>query len=104
MTGPAGVAALILAGAVLAGCQTDAQLLAAEQATATQTAVHRGQFEIGCAQATGTVLSSNLLQPVLWGGLERAEYSVGVEGCGQRRVYIVICPVGGPACFAGAGR
>jgi hypothetical protein len=24
--------------------------------------------------------------------------AVGVEGCGQRRVY------GGPACFAGAGR
>jgi hypothetical protein len=40
---------------------------------------------MNCPQATGTVLSSNLLQPLVWNGLERAEYTVGVEGCGQRR-------------------
>ena len=97
------LAALCFAG-FAAGCQSPAQTLAADQATATQTAVRRGQFEMNCPQATGTVLSSNLLQPVVWGGLERAEYTIGVEGCGQRRTYVVICQVDSPACFAAAGR
>lgn len=99
-----GVPAALLAGLAIAGCQTDAQMLAAEQSTATQAAVRRGQFELNCPQAAGTILSSNLLQPVLWGGLERAEYTVGVAGCNQRRTYIVICQVGGSACFAAPGR
>jgi hypothetical protein len=93
-----------LAPLVLAGCQSDAQILASEQATATQVATRRGQFEMSCPQATGTILSSNMLQPVVWGGMERAEYTVGVEGCGQRRTYIVLCQVGSVSCFAGAGR
>jgi hypothetical protein len=93
-----------LAAAVLAGCQSDAQILASEQAVATQTATRRGQFEMNCPQATGSMLSSNLLQPVVWGGLERAEYTIGVEGCGQRRTYIVVCQLGSPSCFAAASR
>ncbi|MFO1361552.1 MAG: hypothetical protein U1F45_03630 [Burkholderiales bacterium] len=98
------VMVLALAGAVLAGCQSDAQILASEQAVATQAATRRGQFEMGCPQAAGTILSSNLLQPVVWGGLERAEYTVGVEGCGLRKTYIVVCQLGSPACFAAAAR
>lgn len=98
------LAALCLAGLVAAGCQSPAQTLAADQATATQTAVRRGQFEMNCPQAKGTVLSSNLLQPIAWRGLERAEYTVGVEGCGQRRTYIVVCQLDSPACFAASGR
>src|SRR5262245_12491902 len=93
-----------LAAMLVAGCQTDAQILASEQAMATQTAARRGQFEMNCPQATGMVLSSNMLQPVLWGGVERAEYTVGVEGCGQRKSYVVICQLGAPACFAASGR
>ena len=95
---------VFLAAVILAGCQSDAQILASEQAVATQTATRRGQFEMNCPQATGMMLSSNLLQPVVWGGLERAEYTVGVEGCGQRRTYIVVCQLGSPACFAASGR
>jgi hypothetical protein len=95
---------LCLAGLVVAGCQSDAQILASEQAVATQTATRRGQCEMNCPQATGMLLSSNLLQPIVWGGLERAEYTVGVEGCGQRRTYIVVCQLGSPACFAAAPR
>jgi hypothetical protein len=97
-------AVLWLTAAVLAGCQSDAQILASEQAVATQTAARRGQFELNCPQARATLLSSNLLQPVVWGGLERAEYTVGVEGCGQRKTYIVVCQLGSPACFAATGR
>jgi hypothetical protein len=95
---------VFLAAVILAGCQSDAQILASEQAVATQTATRRGQFEMNCPQAKGTILSSNLLQPVVWGGLERAEYTVGVEGCGVRKTYIVVCQLGSPACFAAGGR
>jgi hypothetical protein len=86
----------------LAGCQSQGQILANEEGVATQTAVRRGQFELGCPEATGTILSSNMLQPVLWGGEERAEYTVGVSGCGKRSVYVVVCPLGSSGCFAGA--
>ena len=94
----------VLACVAVAGCQSPAQTLAADQATATETAVRRGQFEMNCPQAKGTILSSNLLQPIAWRGLERAEYTVGVEGCGQRRTYIVVCQLDSPACFAASGR
>jgi hypothetical protein len=87
-----------------AGCQSQGQVLASEQDVAIQTAVRRGQFELSCPAATGEVLSSNMLQPALWGGEERAEYTVGVTGCGKRSVYVVICPQGSTGCFAGVGR
>jgi hypothetical protein len=98
------VLALLIGTAALAGCQSTGQILAGEEGVATQTAVRRGQFELGCPEATGTVLSSNMLQPVLWGGEERAEYTVGVSGCGKRAVYVVVCPLGSTGCFAGAAR
>ena len=94
-----------IAGLVtLAGCQSTGQIMASEKGVATQTAVRRGQFELSCPKATGTILSSNMLQPVLWGGEERAEYTVGVSGCGKRAVYVVVCPLGSTGCFAGAAR
>ena len=71
---------------------------------ATQVAARRGQFELGCRQVTTIVPSSNLLQPVLWGGQERAEYTIGVTGCDRRTTYAVICALGSPSCFAAASR
>jgi hypothetical protein len=94
----------LFAAAILSGCQSDQQVLAGEQGNAVQVATNRGRFEMGCPQAQGMVLSQNLLQPVAWGGMERAEYTVGVEGCGQRRTYIVVCQIGSPSCFAAASR
>jgi len=39
------------------------------------------------------------------GGVQRAEYTVGVSGCDKRIVFTVICPDGGEGCFAaGSGR
>ena len=98
------LAAALVSAALIAGCQSQAQMLAEDQGAATQVAARRGQFEMSCPQVTTEVLSSNLLQPALWGGLERAEYTVGVSGCGQRRTYIVVCQIGSPSCFAAAGR
>jgi hypothetical protein len=85
---------------LLAGCQTPTQTLAKEQDVAMQAAVRRGQFELACPNAAGTVLSSNLLQPASFNGFERAEYTIGVAGCGKRAVYISVCQVGSVACFA----
>ena len=95
---------VLAAALVVAGCQTQAQMLASDQATASQVAARRGQFELNCPQVTTTVLSSNVLQPLLWGGEERAEYTIGVAGCGQRTTYIVVCALGSPSCFAAASR
>ena len=91
-------------GFALAGCASDQQLLNSDQGSAVMTAVRRGQFDISCPSATGTVLSSNMLQPVLWNGIERAEYMVGVEGCGKKATYIVVCQVGSVSCLAVSGR
>jgi hypothetical protein len=98
---------LVLAGTIfVTACQTEKQTLGNEQGTAMSAAVRRGQFELSCPTATGTVLSSNVLQPVLWGGIEHAEYTIGVQGCGRRATYVSICPIaafGTNNCFAGAG-
>jgi hypothetical protein len=66
--------------------------------------LQRGRFELNCPSATATVLSSDYLQPAVQGpwvsGLQRAEYTVGVEGCNQRTTFVVLCQVGTDTCFA----
>jgi hypothetical protein len=96
--------AALAATLIAAGCQTPAEMLASDQATASQVAMRRGQFELNCPQVTTSVLSSNVLQPILWGGQERAEYTIGVAGCERRTTYIVICALGSSSCFAAASR
>lgn len=96
--------ATTLASLVLAGCASDQQLLANEQDNAVRTALRRGQFELSCPSATGVLLSSNLLQPVLWNGIERAEYTVGVAGCDQKGIYLVVCQLDSVSCVAVSGR
>jgi len=94
---------------VSTGCTTQAQFLDSKQGMAMQTAVSRGQFEMNCPQATPTLISREVIQPVLQGpyvgGIPRAEYTIGVSGCGKRTIFVVICPDGGEGCFgAGPGR
>lgn len=80
------------------------------QATAVETAVKRARFEMGYPDAKGQVLSRQIIQPVLnapargLGGVERAEYTVGVEGCRKRMTKVVVCAVDGTGCFAAEGR
>jgi hypothetical protein len=100
--------ALVTAAFAIAGCQSDQQVLAGSQPQALDVAVKRGQFELNCPAATGSVLSSQLAQPVINGplvrGPERAEYTIGVSGCNQRQTYVVICPQDGSGgCFAAEG-
>ena len=48
-----------------------------------------------------TVLSQELVQPPVVGWrtipITRSEYTVGVDGCGQRATYVVVCPQGSAA-------
>ena len=70
-----------------------------QQATDSDTAVTRAQFEMNCPSAAGQVLSQEVTQPALQGpivqGEERGLFTIGVAGCDQRRVYQVLCPMGG---------
>src|ERR1700722_336703 len=98
-----GLAALLLG---LEGCVSQNQMLDNAQAQAVQTAVGRGRFDMQCPAATGVVISREVVQPALQGGfvqgIQRAEFTVGVEGCNRRKSYIVVCPEGGNGCFATA--
>jgi hypothetical protein len=93
---------LLLSG--VAGCMSQQQQLAQRQPEAIQAALQRGRFDLNCPTATGTVLSNDYIQPAIQGpwvnGLNRVEYTVGVEGCNQRTTYVVMCQEGTNTCFA----
>jgi hypothetical protein len=90
--------------AIATGCQTTQQQLDASQPLAMETALRRGRFQLGCPQATGVLLSDDFIQPAVQGpwvmGLSRLEYTIGIEGCGQRTTLVVMCQEGSETCFA----
>ena len=57
---------------------------------------------------TGTVLQKQVMQPLVQGvrfaGPERAQFTIGIEGCGQRTTMVVVCSDDNNGCFAGVGR
>ena len=81
------------------GCVSLQQFLDQNRDKAMQAALNRGKFELGCTEASGQVLSQDMVQPAVFGGIQRAEYTIGVQGCGKKGVYIAICPEGGDGCF-----
>jgi len=103
---------VLIAALVVSACVSQAQLLDNMQPMAMQNAEARGRFELNCPDATATVLSREMVQPVLQGpfmgsgiGIQRAEYTIGIAGFGVRKTFVVICPEGGDGCFAaGPGR
>lgn len=86
------------------GCQTTQQMLDQEQPNAMETALRRGRFELGCPGASAVLLSDDFIQPAVQGpwvtGMSRMEYTVGIEGCGQRMTLVVMCQEGSQTCFA----
>ena len=87
------------------GCTTRADFLADKQAMALQTALRQAKFDMNCSDPNATVLSQEVVQPVVMQGIWRAEYTIGVAGCDKRHTYVVICPDEGEGCFAtGSGR
>jgi hypothetical protein len=92
-----------------AACESNTQFLDANQSKAVETAVSRGKFELNCPAVTPSVLSREVVEPALMGprayGIDRAEYTIGISGCNDRKTFVVICPDGGDGCFAaGPGR
>jgi hypothetical protein len=86
------------------GCASTQQMLDNQQAVAVETALARGRFDLNCPNATAVVLSRDFIQPAVQGpwmaGIERLEYTVGVEGCGQRTTIVAMCQQGSSTCFA----
>lgn len=100
----------LLGLATLTACTSNAQYMQQLEPQAVQTAVNRGKFEMSCPAATGEVISKDMLQPAFQGGFyarggpERAEYTIGVAGCGQRATYLVICPLDQTGCWSAGAR
>jgi hypothetical protein len=93
--------------AIASGCATEQQMLDQQQSVAVDTALQRGRFDMNCPTATAVVLSRDFIQPAIQGGpwlgvqgINRLEYTVGIEGCGQRTSLVVICQEGSSTCFA----
>src|SRR4030095_4021408 len=90
--------------AIAGGCMSQQQMLNQRQPQATQVALQRGRFDLNCPAATATMLSQDFIQPAIQGpwvsGLQRVEYTIGVEGCNQPRTYIVVVQEGPNTCFA----
>lgn len=88
--------------ALLISCASQTQELNQSESSATMVALRRGQFDLSCPSATPIVLSRTMLEPVAWQGTERAEYTIGVQGCGKKATYIVVCPQTASGCVAAA--
>jgi hypothetical protein len=90
---------------VVSGCASQQQFLDQIEPTALSAAQNRAQFELNCPNVTTSILSRKMIQPVWVRGIPRAEYTIGVSGCGQRSVYMAICPDASDCnAFAQTGR
>jgi hypothetical protein len=91
----------------ISGCNTT-PLTTTKQSMALDFALKRARFEMSCPEATGSVLSSETIQPpnvgIRFSGPQRAQYTIGVAGCGKRETLVVICADGSDGCFAAEGR
>jgi len=94
----------LVAATALTGCVSQTQFLDNKQGMAIQTASSRAQFELNCQELTASVISREVIQPALQGpwvnGIQRAEFTIGIRGCGKKAMFIVICPDGGEGCYA----
>ena len=101
-------ATLFVAALAGAGCASQQSIVDSMQPDAIHVAQRRGAFELNCKAATAEVLSSEMIQsPMMnprFAPPQRAEYTIGVAGCGQRATYLVVCADGGTGCVAGGAR
>jgi hypothetical protein len=94
LIGTAGARLMVIA-LVLAGCQSDQAFLDGPQPAAIETALARAKFELSCPDPASEILSRSIVQPGTalprFGGFPRAQYTIGVTGCGQKATYVVFC-------------
>ena len=91
------------AAAIVSGCAS-VPLTTSAEPTAVSTALTRARFEMNCPEASATVLSARDVQPLVFGGPERAQFTVGVRGCGKQQTMIVLCSDNANGCFAADGQ
>jgi hypothetical protein len=90
-------------------CSAAADLPAeALQPNALRAAQQRGATELGCPAAKANVMSKKTIEETTTGWYEwphRAEYTIGVSGCGKRVTYSVACDdrKKAEACVASSG-
>jgi hypothetical protein len=93
---------------LVSGCASGPPFIDSMQPEALAVATRRGQFEMDCPAATAELLSRETVQPLsIRFGVVRAEYTVGVAGCGKRATYVVVCPetgYSGSSCIAASGK
>jgi hypothetical protein len=87
-----------------AACASGPPLIDRMQPVATAKAERRAQFELDCPAATGQVLNRQEIQPLLFGGPMRAQYTIGVAGCGRRMTIVVLCSDNSDQCVEGVSR
>jgi hypothetical protein len=94
---------MLFAALTAAGCMTESQFLASRLPTAMEVAVSRGQSAMSCPSAIGQMLSQEFTQavptPIVQAGYSGV-FTIGVSGCGQRRVYQVFCAMEADGCTA----
>jgi hypothetical protein len=99
---------LLVAVLAAAGCASQQQIVDSMQPDAIHVAQRRGAFELNCPAATAELLSKEMIQsPMMnprFAPPQRAEYTIGVAGCGQRATYLVVCAEGGTGCVAAGAR
>ena len=105
---PIKLSPVAFAALLLAAC-AGPDLTVTLEPQAMQTALTRARFEMNCPAATGTVLQKQVMQPLIQGpymrgGPERAQFTIGIEGCGQRTTMVVVCSDENTGCFATGGR
>lgn len=103
----------LVAALTITGCAWQTNLLNNKQNLAMETTLSRARFEMDCQDATGSVLSRTVTEPLYYGGFgtyrgwyedARAVYTIGITGCGRRGTYITTCPDGSIGCFAALAR
>jgi hypothetical protein len=92
--------------AAVSGCAT-VPLTTEKEPMAMETALKRARFDMNCPEATGTVLSKQTIESPVRGprvhGVDRAEFTIGVTGCGKRQTLVVLCADQADGCFAADG-
>ena len=93
---------------IAAGCASGPPYIQSAEPGAINAAQRRAQFDMDCPNVQVEVLSRQTLQSPLeytrFAPPERAEYTLGAVGCGQRKTYLVVCTDGAGGCIAVSGR
>lgn len=81
-----------------AGCASGPPFIDRMQPEATAKAERRAQFDLNCPSATGQVINRESIEPLAFGGPLRAQYTIGVSGCGKRATVVVWCSENNNQC------